>query len=118
VPRTKAGRFLPGVSGNPIGRPPGVKDKLPRGSVAAVFRDFISTKGGHDKMLEAVDAGVKNHRRALGYLELGARVLDRVDAEIGRPVTIYLVTNVQFDRLVQAGQALGLTGTDRRQLGG
>lgn len=69
------------VKGDPrAGRPKGSKDTRPRvGSIRAVYQDFIGARGGHDKMLEAVDEGVQNPKRALGYLELGARVLDRVD---------------------------------------
>ncbi len=35
-------------------------------------------------MLDALEAGLKDKTRALGYLKLGAKVLDRADDTAGR----------------------------------
>lgn len=101
--------FQPGCKRGP-GRPKGSKDKGPRvGSIRAVYQDFIAVRDGHDKMLDAVDDGITNPKRALGYLELGARVLDRVDEQKtgnGVAVTINFISNIRPERLrAAAGRA-------------
>lgn len=65
------------IKGDPrAGRREGAKDKRPRiGRIRAVYQDFIETRDGHDKMVTALDEGIQNPKRALGYMELGARVL-------------------------------------------
>ena len=74
------GRFRAGESGNPKGRPKGSKDKLPRGSVRAAFEELIAAHGGHDSMVNAILGGLmKGGSAALGFMELGAKVLDRTN---------------------------------------
>lgn len=91
------------VKGDPrAGRPKGAKDKRPRaGSIRAVYQDFIENRDGHDKMVNALDDGIQSSKRALGYMELGARVLDRVDDKNGNrgAVTINFISNIRPARL-------------------
>jgi hypothetical protein len=67
-------------------------------------------------MLNAVDAGVqhKDARVALGYLELGAKVLDKTDEAAGQHVHFHLYTNVDFTKLDRAREAAGLPPLARR----
>lgn len=87
------------------GRRKGAKDKGPRvGSIRAVFTDYIENFQGHDLMLDAVDRGIQAYDpgTALGYLNLGAKVLDRTEDGQQRPITINVVTNVDFNKLRDA----------------
>lgn len=92
-----------GPSPNPTwkGRPRGSKDKVPRGSVRGAYEAFIATGGGVEKMTKVIDkaisgflkpkAGVEKGRLALSVIELGAKVLDRIDQQqegLGAGVTI------------------------------
>lgn len=97
--------FQPGGPGGP-GRPRGAKNKLP--TIRRVYETVIAERDGHQKMVDAVDEGLQSSKRALGYLELGARVLDRVDTKGGNgvPVTILFVSNIRPERLrAAAGRA-------------
>ena len=116
--RKTGGQF---VKGHPVlpgaGRPRGSKDTRPRiTSLKRVYVDLAETRDGHRKMLNAVDAGVqhKDARVALGYLELGAKVLDKTDEAAGQHVHFHLYTNVDFTKLDRAREAAGLPPLARR----
>jgi hypothetical protein len=67
-------------------------------------------------MLNAVDAGVqhKDARVALGYLDLGAKVLDKTQEAAGQHVHFHLYTNVDFTKLDRAREVAGLPLLVRR----
>lgn len=98
--RATSTSFKAGQSGNRRGRPKGAKDKIPRGSIKRVYERFLEECDGEEAMLRALIDGIGDRKRALGFLELGARVLDRVqDQSAGRPVTIIFRSSVQFEKL-------------------
>jgi len=100
----KGNRLAPGP-----GRPKGSKDTRPRiGSIKAVYDELIETRGGHKLMLDAVEAGLKDKKRALGYLELGAKVLDKSEAVQGKFVHFHLHTNVDFTKLDDLARKNGM----------
>jgi hypothetical protein len=108
--RDERGRFGKGnrLAPDP-GRPKGSKDTRPRiGSIKAVYDELIETRGGHKLMLEAVEAGLKDKKRALGYLELGAKVLDKSEEVQGKFVHFHLHTNVDFTKLDEAARKNGM----------
>src|SRR6266508_2689208 len=81
---TPSGKFAKGNRLGP-GRPKGSKDTRPRrSSIKATYDELFDTRGGHRLMLDALEAGLKDKTRALGYLKLGAKVLDRADDTAGR----------------------------------
>jgi hypothetical protein len=90
----KGNKLAPGP-----GRPPGSKDTRPRiGSIKAAFEDFIAKWNGEVKIVEAIDRGVtaSDPRKAIGYLELAAKVLDKTDDTGGKHVHFHLHTNVDL----------------------
>ena len=106
------GRF---IKGNTFGRPLGAKDRRPRrGTIKAVYEDLIESRDGHQLMLERVEAGIKDPKRALGYLELGAKVLDKTEEMAGKVVHFHLHTNVDFSKLDEAARKNGLPLPARR----
>jgi len=62
------------------------------------------------KVLSALEAGIKNPRTALGFMELGAKVLDRMAEAGGRVVHFHIHTNVDPFKLRAAGAPHGLVG--------
>lgn len=80
--RVNRNSWKPGQSGNPAGRPRGAKDKLPRGSVRLAFLDFLQHCDGRKKMRDAIEAAIMDQGKlGLGYMRLGAQVIDRIDHE-------------------------------------
>lgn len=94
--------WVKGQSGNPKGKPKGAKDKVPRGSVKQAFEEFINVRGGQRAMVDAISAGMRDKRRALGFLELAAKVFREVgpgsEAE-SRPITIVFESPLRPERL-------------------
>ena len=85
-----------GKSANPAGRPVGAKDKIPRGTLKAVYQDLLEAYNGHQLMLNQALKALKNRKAttlALGHMELGAKVLDRV-GDVSPTVNITLTSNV------------------------
>jgi hypothetical protein len=105
------GRFVKGTSSKSIngGRKKGAKDILPRGSVKAVLQQLIAEGHGHEKLYEAIDAGIQaKPDTAIKYLDLAARVLDKADDTQGRVVHFHLHTNVDIYALGKAREQHGL----------
>ena len=85
-----------GQSANPAGRPVGAKDKIPRGTLKAVYQDLLEAYNGHTLMLNQALKALKNRKAttlALGHMELASKVLDRV-GDVAPTVTIILKSNV------------------------
>src|SRR5215470_4777084 len=73
------GRF---AKGNRVGgRTVGAKDKFFSrrgiGSLRRAYQEFIEQRDGHRKMVDALEAGIKNPKTALGFMELGAKYWTR-----------------------------------------
>jgi hypothetical protein len=88
--------FKKGESGNPKGRPVGAKDKIPRGTVTAVYQDLLEAYNGHTLMRNQALKALRARKAtplALGHMELAAKVLDKV-GEQAPTVTIILKSNV------------------------
>ena len=51
---------------------------------------------------------IRDTKRALLYLELGAKVLDKTDEIAGKVVHFHLHTNVDFSKLDEAARKNGL----------
>lgn len=93
-------KFVKGQSGNPKGRPKGLKDLLPRGTIKNVYQELIERYNGHDLMVDAVrDALKKKGRLALNYIEVGARVLDRIEDDTGSKVQIIFAAPLDKGKL-------------------
>lgn len=73
--------FRKGATPGP-GRPKGSRDRVPRGSVKAAFETFLAEHGGQRALVDAIAAGIKDRRRALGFLALAAKVLDEAKADV------------------------------------
>ena len=107
--RDARGRILPGHQATKVGRTKGAQDKLPRGSIKAVFQQLIAEGGGHEKMLKAIDAGIQaDPKTALGYLDLAAKVLDKTEEVQGKFVHFHLHTNVDFSKLDDLARKNGM----------
>src|SRR5499427_1041792 len=81
------GRF---AKGNRVGgRTVGAKDKFFSrrgvGSLRRAYQEFIEQRDGHRKMVDALEAGIKNPKTALGFMELGAKVLDKSTSPSSTP---------------------------------
>jgi hypothetical protein len=62
-------------------------------------------------MVDALEAGIKNPKTALGFMELGAKVLDKTEeAAAGRVVHFHIHTNVNPFALRKTGEERGLIG--------
>src|SRR5712692_10540993 len=92
----KGNRLRPGP-----GRPKGIVETRPRkGTIRAVIEDLIETGRGHEKMKAAFDKGIQaSPAIAVKYLDLAARVLDKMDDTGGKFVHFHLITNVDFEKL-------------------
>src|SRR5262249_49892030 len=106
------GRF---AKGNRVGgRTVGAKDKFFSrrgvGSLRRAYQEFIEQRDGHRKMVDALEAGIKNPKTALGFMELGAKVLDKTEEIAGRVVHFHIHTNVDPFKLRAAGAPHGLVG--------
>jgi Family of unknown function (DUF5681) len=85
-----------GKSANPAGRPKGAKDKIPRGTLKAVYQELLEAYNGHELMLGQALKALKNRKAttlALGHMELASKVLDRV-GDVAPTVNINLNSNV------------------------
>ena len=113
------GRF---AKGNRVGgRTVGAKDKFFSrrgvGSLRRAYQEFIEQRDGHRKMVDALEAGIKNPKTALGFMELGAKVLDKTEEIAGRVVHFHIHTNVDPFKLRAAGAPHGLVGRPAPQAG-
>lgn len=97
--RRYAGRFVRAaeIGRHSLGRPKGAKDKVPRGLMSAVIDQFVRGYAGFGKLLDALDDGVQNPKRALGYLELVAKVKDRVEEKNGAGTTVNVIFKSSLD---------------------
>lgn len=98
VPPKKKGQF-PYL--NPAGRPKGAKDRIPRGTVKAVYQDLLESYNGHELMVEAAFRALNNKKQgtlAHRHMELAAKVLDRVD-DAEPAVSINIHTNIDPEKL-------------------
>jgi hypothetical protein len=107
MPRTRTS-FTKGCQPGP-GRPPGSKDSVPRGSVKAAFDEFVAARGGQQAMVDAIERGVCDSRRALGFIELYAKLLKEVgsgaDAAIPKILLVPGLDVDTFARGVRAGRS-------------
>ena len=71
--------FKKGCAPGP-GRPKGARDRVPRGSVKAAYETFVAARGGQAKIVDAIERGIRDPRRSLGFLELYAKVLKEIGA--------------------------------------
>jgi hypothetical protein len=90
--------FKPGDRANPKGRPPGIKETLPRGAFKAAY-DRVLAK--HPELLDTViRAGLQGQpkaRNAVPFLELGAKLGKEIGADAAhdtRPVVFHFHTNL------------------------
>jgi len=108
--------FKPGQSGNPKGRPPGIKETLPRGAFKAAY-DRVLAK--HPELLDTViRAGLQGQpkaRNAVPFLELGAKLGKEIGADAQgdtRPIVFNFHTNLNPMALapkpLPAGAARGI----------
>jgi hypothetical protein len=106
---TPAGKFAKGNGLGP-GRPKGSKDTKPRiGSIKAVYNHLIDHGHGLDLMETALEKGLTDGGRVgLGYMELGAKLFDKVEEEQGKIVHFHLHTNVDFTKLDEAATKNGM----------
>ena len=95
--RKRTGRpFTKGKSGNPRGRPPGIKEPVPRNTVLAAWNAVV----GRDRKLveKVISAGLRlPASKALPFVELGARLNKELGAGIDSgmlPVIINFHSNV------------------------
>jgi hypothetical protein len=67
-----------------------------------------------DVIRAGIEAGLKKPTATLGFLELGARVLDKTDDTQGKVVHFHLHTNVDIYALGKAREQHGLPPIARR----
>jgi len=110
VARKRIGRpFAKGKSGNPRGRPPGIKEPVPRNTVLAAWNAVV----GRDRKLveKVISAGLRlPPSKALPFVELGARLNKELGAGIdsgGAPVIINWNSNVDPMKLRRGAGATG-----------
>ncbi len=94
--------FKPGKSGNPKGRPPGIKEARPRGYVKAAIDAVMAADA---RLLKtAILSGLKDRREARGWAELIAKIGKEVGTDAAhdtKPVVFHFYTN--FNPLALAG---------------
>jgi hypothetical protein len=125
--RATSTSFKPGQSGNPKGRPPGIKEALPRGAFKAAY-DRVLAKDPQllDTVIRAGLKGQPKARNAVPFLELGAKLGKEIGgnaAEDSRPVIFHFHTNLnplalsgavlQQQRSLPAPAAVPLAGAGR-----
>jgi hypothetical protein len=96
--RATSTSFKPGQSGNPKGRPPGIKEALPRGAFRAAY-DRVLAKDPQllDTVIRAGLKGQPKARNAVPFLELGAKLGKEIGADAEhdtRPVIFHFHTNL------------------------
>src|SRR4030095_2785280 len=88
-------RFRPGQSGNPAGRPRGAKDRVPRlgTSAATLLRHAMASAFEPDlsELSRTIQAGLRDPRRALGFLQLGARLNGEIGRRVAEPQQVSVV---------------------------
>ena len=96
--RATSTSFKRGCAPGP-GRPPGAKDRVPRGSVKAAWDRVMATKEGQESLDEAIRSGLKDRRQRLGFLELGARLSKEIGsgAEVTVPPLTVIVNGSRLD---------------------
>lgn len=77
-PRGRGRPFPPGQSGNPKGRPPGIKDRLPRGFVARLV--LATLEANEAAACEAFRRMLTNPRQVRDALELAGRLNKEIGA--------------------------------------
>jgi len=94
--------FKSGKSGNPKGRPPGIKEARPRGYVKAAIDAVMAADA---RLLKtAILSGLKDRREARGWAELIAKIGKEVGTDAAhdtKPVVFHFYTN--FNPLALAG---------------
>jgi hypothetical protein len=120
--------FKPGNRANPKGRPPGIKEALPRGAFKAAY-DRVLAKDPQllDTVIRAGLKGQPKARNAVPFLELGAKLGKEIgagrDAVDTQPVIFHFHTNLnplalsgrvlQQQRSLPAPPAVPLAGAGR-----
>jgi hypothetical protein len=90
-------RFRRGERANPRGRPPGVKELVPRGFVKKLVFGVIT--GNVEQVAEALRRAAVNPRSVISVLEHAARLNKEIGGREdgkGRPTIINLNTNVNM----------------------
>ena len=99
MPKRATSTFKPGQSGNPNGRPSGIKEALPRGAFKAAY-DRVLAKDPQllDTVIRAGLKGQPKARNAVPFLELGAKLGKEIgagrDAVDTQPVIFHFHTNL------------------------
>jgi hypothetical protein len=115
--RPRGRPFPPGVSGNPKGRPPGVKEEAARGLVRRLVLEAVQE--GQAAVRATLRRMLKDPRTAVHVLELAAKLNGEIGREAehptGRRVTINMITNVDFNKL-RGPQAMARIRPEHRAL--
>jgi hypothetical protein len=93
--RANATSFKPGKTGNPKGRPPGIKELRPRGYVKAAIDAVMAADA--TLLKNAILSGLKDRREARGWAELIAKIGKEVGTDAAhdtKPVVFNFFTNL------------------------
>lgn len=82
--RPRGRSWQPGQSGNPKGRPPGIKEALPRGLMARIW--LAAAEANEEQIRQIAVELLTNRRTALAAMELVARLGREIGPGVEGPV--------------------------------